>query len=128
LDLPNANRHWVKGSGDYTYTAYLKLNITNSLSVSLHSGRLKMHVNADDNPSGSNPKQTSEPKALISRGATADADLSEISRLIAAGKTIPQERNDSFQEVHRNLTPAERLKSVKLQAVPDFVMELMISG
>jgi hypothetical protein len=126
LDLPNSNRHWVKGSGDYTYAAYLKLNITDSLSVSLHSGRLKMHINADDNPLGSNPRQASEPKALISGGSTMDAELSEISGLIAAGKTVPQELNDSFQEVHRELT-LERLKSVKLLAVPDFVMELMLS-
>lgn len=52
LELPKANRHWVKGSGDYTYTAYLKLNITDSLSVSLHSGSHRMHIIADDNPLG----------------------------------------------------------------------------
>lgn len=50
LDLPKANRHWAKGSGDYTYTAYLKLNITDSLSVSLNSGRIKMPIMADVNP------------------------------------------------------------------------------
>jgi hypothetical protein len=50
LDLPKANRHWAKGSGDYVYTAYLKLNITDSLSVSLNSGGIKMPIMADVNP------------------------------------------------------------------------------
>ena len=124
LDLPNANRHWVKGSGDYTYTAYLKLSITDSLSVGLHSGRLKMSILADENPLGSN-QRASVPREL--GGSNVDADLSEISGLITAVKTIPQELNDSFQKVHRKLTPAERLKSVKLLAVPDFVMQHMLS-
>jgi hypothetical protein len=49
LDRPKANRHWVKGSGNYTYTAYLKLDITDSLRVSLNSGGIKMPIMADVN-------------------------------------------------------------------------------
>jgi len=124
LDLPKANRHWVKGSGDYTYTAYLKLNITDSLSVGLHSGRLKMPILADENPLGSNQRATSEPRE--SGGLPVNAELSEISALIAAGRTIPRELNGKFQELHLKLTAEERLKSVKLLEVPDFVMQVIL--
>ena len=96
-------------------------------SVSLHSGGLKMHIHAGDTPLGSNnPKQASEPKALMLGGSTVDAELSEISSLIAAGSTIPEELNDKLQQIHLKLTAAQRLKSVKLLAVPDFVMQVIL--
>ncbi len=116
LELPEANRHWVPGVGDYAYSAYLGLGITDSLSVSLHSGRIKIQIG-----------ETIEARASSLGEPHMNDDLNKISALIASGKQIPREVNDMYQSVHRKLTPAERLKSIKLFAVPEFVMQVLLS-
>ncbi len=75
LELPEANRHWVPGVGDYAYSAYAGLGLTDSLSVRLHSGRIKMRI-----------AETTEPKISTLGAPDMNDALSEITALIAGGK------------------------------------------